>query len=37
MHISRGKYLIIFQEMLHENHTLLSIPAGSEKLKDAMR
>ena len=31
-----GKYSGISQEMLHEHKPLLSLPAGSEKLKDAL-
>ena len=31
-----GKYRAIPQEMLHKNHTLLPLPAKSEKVKDAL-
>ena len=31
-----GEKSTISQEILHENHALLSLPAGSEKLKDAL-
>lgn len=31
-----GKYSAISQEVLNENHALLSLPPGSEQLKDGL-